>query len=326
MLGSSTDWYAVTAVFLPTSVGDSVPPTTPPGLKTTSVASTNVSLAWSPSTDNVGVRGYTVYRDGSAIGTTDPTTTFYNDQSVAAGATSTYTVDAFDAAGNHSAPSTGLPVTVPSRSPAFVQGASDSPGGRLSSTTLVLTAPVAQGDLLVGWFAQYDATGQVQVSDNVNGTWTRGPVSERFRNGGGDLAIYYVQNTQAAPGGLTVTISAAKATYLPGAVAEFSGVATVGALDQAAVGQGSGTAADSGPTAAAPSGELVFGALITAGQPLTVSPGFSQGAPFLFEVHNGSQSADAEAILSSAAGAQNARFSIVRSGDWYAAVATFRAG
>jgi hypothetical protein len=235
-------------------------------------------------------------------------------------------VDAFDAAGNHSSPSAGLSVAVPTRSPAFVQGASDSPGRRLPSTTLVLSAPVAQGDLLVGWFAQYDSTGQVQVSDNVNGAWTRGPVSETFRNGRGDLAMYYVQNTKAAPAGLSVTISAAKATYLPGAVAEFSGVATTGALDQAAVGQGSGNIADSGPTAAVPTGELVFGALITAGQPLTVSPGFSQGAPFLFEVHNGSESADAEAILSSATGAQDARFSTVRSGDWYAAVATFRAG
>src|SRR6202011_1830252 len=112
--------------------------------------------------------------------------------------------------------------------------------------------------------------------------------------------------------GLTVTISATRATYLPEAVAEYSGVATVGALDQAAVGQGTGTAADSGPTAVTPGGELVFGALLTAGQPLTVSPGFSEGAPFLFEVHNGSQSADGEAILSSGAGAQDARFSMVR--------------
>src|SRR5438093_10456866 len=42
-----------------------------------------------------------------------------------------------------------------------------------SSDLVTLTHPVAQGDLLVGWFSQYNAPGEIQVSDNVNGTWTR---------------------------------------------------------------------------------------------------------------------------------------------------------
>jgi chitodextrinase len=322
-LGTSTDWYAVTAVFLPTSVGDTVPPATPAGLQTTSVASTVVSLNWSASTDNVGVRGYTVYRNGTPIAITDRFTTYYSDQTVVSGAANTYTVDAFDAAGNHSAPSQGLQVAIPAKSPAFVQGAADSPGNRLLSTTATLSNPVAQGDLLVGWFAQYNTSGQVQVSDPVNGAWTRG-ISETFRNGTGDLALYYVQNAKAAPNGLTITISANAPAYLPYALAEYSGVATSGALDQSAVGSGTGTRADSGPTAPIAAGELVFGGMLTAGQPLTVSPGFSQGAPFILDWHNGSQSADAEAILSSAAGAQDATFSSARSDDWYAVVATFR--
>src|SRR5437879_10051173 len=58
-------------------------------------------------------------------------------------------------------------------SPTFVQGAAASTGSRVPSFTVTLTHPVAQGDLLVGWFAQYNAPGHVQVSDNVNGTWTR---------------------------------------------------------------------------------------------------------------------------------------------------------
>ena len=37
----------------------------------------------------------------------------------------------------------------------------------LTSTTVSLTQPVQAGDLLVGWFSQYGASGQVQVSDNV---------------------------------------------------------------------------------------------------------------------------------------------------------------
>lgn len=322
-LAASTDWYAVAATFRPVSTGDTQPPSVPASVHTTSVASTSVNLAWSPSTDDVGVTGYTVYRNGASLGTVS--TTSFTDNTVSAGTTYTYTVDAFDAAGNHSAPSQPLQVTTPTSSPAYVQGAADSPGSRLTSTTLTLTQSVAAGNLLVGWFAQYDSTGQVHVSDGVNGAWTRAS-SETFTNGSGDIALYYMQNTKAAPSGLTITISSSVATYLPGAVSEYSGIATSNALDQTAVGKGGGTAADSGSTAAVAGGELVFGGLITGGQPLTVTPGSSQGAPFTLEAHNGSESADTAGILSGAAGPQDAQFTLARSSDWYAAVATFRPG
>lgn len=322
-LASSTDWYAVAATFRAASTGDTQPPSVPAGLHTTSVSTSSVSLGWSPSTDNVGVTGYTVYRNGTPIGTVS--TTSFADNTVNAGTTYAYTVDAFDAAGNHCAQSQSLQVTTPTSSPAFVQGAADSPGTRSTSTTLTLTQPVAAGDLLVGWFAQYDSTGQVQVSDIVNGAWTRGS-SETFTNGGGDIALYYVQNTKAAPSGLTITISASVATYLPSAVSEYSGISTTNALDQSAVGEGVGTAAASGSTAAVASGELIFGGLITGGQPITVTPGSSQGAPFTLEAHNGSQSADTAGILSGATGTQQSQFTLATSSDWYAVVATFRPG
>jgi len=322
-LAAGTDWYAVVATFR-AATADTQPPTVPTGLHATSVAATSVSLAWSPSTDNVAVTGYTVYRNGTPIGTPGPNTTSFTDTTVTGGATYAYSVDAFDGAGNHSAPSAPIQVTTPNTAPTFVQGAADSPGTRAMSTTLTLPSPVGAGHLLVGWFAQYDAAGPVQVSDNVNGAWTRAPASEHFNNGGGDLALYYVQNTQAAAS-LTVTLSAAVPTYLPSAVAEYSGVATANALDQTAVGRGIGTSADSGPTAAVPGGELVFGAMITGGQPLTVTPGSSQGVPFTLEVYNGSRSCTVEGILSSAPGAQNARFGLATSTDWYAVAATFRA-
>lgn len=74
----------------------------------------------------------------------------------------------------------------------------DSPGTRQMSTTLTLSRLVAAGDLLVGWFAEYDSTGQVQVCDPVNGTWTRS-TSETLTNGNGDIALYYVPGTHPAP-------------------------------------------------------------------------------------------------------------------------------
>jgi len=320
-LGASTDWYAVVAAFSPASGADTQPPMVPGGLHATGVAATSVGLAWSASTDDVQVTGYTVYRNGASIATTAGTS--FTDTTVAPATTYSYAVDAFDAAGNHSAQSSGVPVTTPGRSPQFVQGAAGSPGTRLASMTLVLPQAVAAGDLLVGWFAQYDVAGQVSVSDDINGAWTRS-VSEQFTNGAGDITLYYRENSAAAPSGLTVTISAPAPAFLPGAVAEFANVATSGSLDQTAVASGTGTAADSGSTPAVPAGELVVGGLITGGQPAPIVEGSSQNVPFTLAVQNGSGSASMEAIPVGAAGPQDGSFTLNVSTDWYMVAATFR--
>ena len=45
---------------------DTTPPSQPAGLVTTTVDSSSVGLAWTASTDNVGVTGYRVYRNSRA--------------------------------------------------------------------------------------------------------------------------------------------------------------------------------------------------------------------------------------------------------------------
>ena len=59
---------------------------------------TGIALGWSPSTDDVGVAGYRVKRDGHTIATVTGTT--YRDTVVSPGRSYTYCVEAFDAAGN----------------------------------------------------------------------------------------------------------------------------------------------------------------------------------------------------------------------------------
>jgi hypothetical protein len=240
--------------------------------------------------------------------------------------TYSYTVDAFDTAGNHSAQSSpALQVTTPGAPPPSAkwdQGGVNSSGGQATSLTITLTSPVSAGDLLVGWFGQYNSSGQVTVSDNVNGAWTRS-VSTTYGNGGGDIALYYLQNSAAAPAGLTITITSANATYLEGVAADYSGVATTGALDQTAVAHGNSTTVDSGPTASVGAGELVVGAILTGGSPGTVTAGSSQGQAFTMRTQWGSGSADLEDILVSTAGAQDARATFSSSTDWYAVAAVF---
>ena len=98
-----------------TTPTDTQPPTTPTGLAGTVEEREPINLTWNAATDNVGVAGYTVYRNGTAIATTSgANATSYSDTSVASGTTYTYTVDAFDGTGNHSPPSDPVSVTTPS--------------------------------------------------------------------------------------------------------------------------------------------------------------------------------------------------------------------
>ena len=318
-LASPSDWYAVCAVFHPLPATPPEPPSTPTGLEATSAASTRVALSWSPS--SASVAGYTVHRDGSSIGTARPDTTTFVDEDVTPLTTYTYSVDAFDLVDDHSAPSAPLTVTTPAASPEFIQGAAASPATRLTSYTLALLEPVLAGDLLVGWFGQFNAPGQVHVSDNVNGPWTRS-VSTTW-SGTGDIALFYRDNSARAPSGLVITVSASASAYLQEAVADFRHVATAGALDQAVVARGAGTSASVGPTASVPAGELVVAAVLTGGQPGYAIPGSSQMVPYGLDVRNGSAASDLEDILSSAAGPQDGSLTLGTATSWFMVLATF---
>src|SRR5207302_2629203 len=47
------------------ALADTQAPSSPTNLAATAVSSPQIDLSWSPATDNVGVTGYRVYRDGT---------------------------------------------------------------------------------------------------------------------------------------------------------------------------------------------------------------------------------------------------------------------
>jgi chitodextrinase len=105
---SGTAWFDDTELILASSP-DTTPPSTPTNLTATAVSSSQIDLSWSASTDNVGVTGYKVYRGGSQIATTTSTT--YSDTGLTPSTTYTYTVTAYDAAGNTSTQSSPASAT-----------------------------------------------------------------------------------------------------------------------------------------------------------------------------------------------------------------------
>lgn len=90
---------------------DTTAPTAPADLTATSVTSSSVSLAWSASTDNVGVTGYDVYNGGGPAASV--TTASATVTGLAADTVYDFTVTARDAAGNVSPESEVLSVITP---------------------------------------------------------------------------------------------------------------------------------------------------------------------------------------------------------------------
>jgi chitodextrinase len=96
--GSYTDSFSISADG--GSTGDGTPPTAPTNLTATTVSHDRIDLAWTGSTDDVGVDHYTVFRDGVAAGST--TGTSFSDGPLEPGRTYSYVVRAYDLAGNTS--------------------------------------------------------------------------------------------------------------------------------------------------------------------------------------------------------------------------------
>ena len=87
--------------------GDTQPPTAPTNLQATGESSSTITLAWTASTDNVGVTGYHVYQvtgsGNTLLGSTS--STGFTATGLAPGTSYTFSVTAYDAAGNVSAAS-----------------------------------------------------------------------------------------------------------------------------------------------------------------------------------------------------------------------------
>src|SRR5438046_2814009 len=91
------------------TTADAPPPSTPAGVVATAAGATTINLSWIASTDNVGVTGYIVKRNGTLVAT--PTSTSYADTGLSSATTYSYTVAARDAAGNVSSGSASASAT-----------------------------------------------------------------------------------------------------------------------------------------------------------------------------------------------------------------------
>jgi len=94
----SNDWALYVIVYYDTQA-----PSIPTNVTATAQSETSIQVTWTASTDNVGVTGYKVFRNGAQVGTS--ATTSYPDSGLSPWTVYSYTVSAYDAAGNNSAQS-----------------------------------------------------------------------------------------------------------------------------------------------------------------------------------------------------------------------------
>ena len=130
---------------------DSAAPSTPGQLVVRGSNETSVTVSWSSSSDNVGVVGYQVYRDGAAVGST--ASSDYTVSGLACGKSYRIEVDAYDAAGNRSGKSARSVATRACPPPP-----SPGPGDTTppSTPTGVTVSSVTPSSISLGWTASVD--------------------------------------------------------------------------------------------------------------------------------------------------------------------------
>jgi chitodextrinase len=147
------------------STADSTPPKAPTTVTATATTSSTVNVSWRGATDNVGVTGYHLFRNGTEI--SDQAGTSYVDTTVSPATHYVYTVVALDAAGNVSPMSAGAGVTTPGVADTI---APSRPGQ--------LQANAASGSQVnLSWAASTDNIGVIGYRVYRNGTQLSTPTT-----------------------------------------------------------------------------------------------------------------------------------------------------
>lgn len=109
--GSVSNWWSILEFNVFGSAGpvDTVAPTIPVNVMATVTSNSQINLSWTASTDNIGVSGYDIYRNGVIVGSSTATT--YNDIGLTPATTYNYFIKAKDAAGNISVASSTVNAT-----------------------------------------------------------------------------------------------------------------------------------------------------------------------------------------------------------------------
>jgi chitodextrinase len=254
---------------------DTQAPSVPTGLSAAGVTDSQVTLSWLPSSDDVGVSAYLVYRDGAFVRSTRSTTV--TDTGLTPATTYSYTIAALDFADNLSAPSAPLLVTTLGPSPGFIQqnyATPQTPQSQVSATYLGAQSVGNTNILAIGW---NDVTANlVAVVDSAGNVYHQAMAT--YRGSGMSQAIYYASDIAAAPaGGNQVTVTLDRpAIYVDLRITEYTRVRSASPFDGGVSANGSSDDAATGSLPVPAGSELLFAAGMTGASFTGPGPGYTQ--------------------------------------------------
>ncbi len=167
-------------------LADTTIPTTPTNLSATPVSASQINLSWSTSTDNIAVTGYAIFRDGSELATT--TNNNFSNTGLNASTTYSYTVKAFDAAGNRSASSTAVSATT---------FASSSDTTAPSTPTNLNANVISATQINLNWSTSTDNIAVTGYAVFRNGTEIASVTTNSFNNVGLSASTTYSYTVKA---------------------------------------------------------------------------------------------------------------------------------
>jgi hypothetical protein len=202
----------ITVTVTAAAASDTTAPSVPSSLSATVISSSQINLSWTASTDNTAVTGYSIYRGGTKIATAS--TNSYSDSGLSASTAYSYTVSAYDAAGNTSAQSSSVSATT--------QAAAVSPSTKFTTGQRVQATPGAGSNLNVR--ATASATGTL-LGTQVNG------VLGTIISGGTYVDGYYWWNVNFDSGVDGYSVENYLTAYTASIVGDFNGDGLVNSID-----------------------------------------------------------------------------------------------
>ena len=140
---------AKSATTLAAPTTDATAPTVPAGLSAQAISASQINLTWTAAADNVGVAGYRIFRGGTQIGTWAGAS--YSNTGLTASTAYSYTVAAYDTAGNVSAQSAAASATTQASTP---------PVGAVGTVSNLSAAAIGANGATLSFTEVNDGTGQ----------------------------------------------------------------------------------------------------------------------------------------------------------------------
>lgn len=172
-----------------TATRDTTAPSAPTGLASSGVSQTQATLTWNAATDDRGVTGYQVVRNGIVLPLSVSGLT-YTDTGLASASTYTYTVRAVDAAGNVGGDSNAVTVTTTAADPSLFSDTFTGADGSAWGSGWVTN--VGNGSA-----TRQSGTGELAVT-NTSGAFSRSLLSGLAARTNSDTLFSYRFNAASA--------------------------------------------------------------------------------------------------------------------------------